>query len=254
MKTFFAQFGILFGLGILGIAALVPIQIPLLQQQLQAYANAAVPPLWIILISISLPEVLLLILAVSVGIFCTRPLQLCSRSIDKLVFHKASTILIAQELKWSLGVGLSTAVLVLGLDRLMAPFLPKVLQSEAATPKFYAIAGIFHGGLTEEILMRWGLMSFLAWALWKIFKRGRLLPSRWIYQVAILIAALLFGLGHLPATAAIVPLTPFLIGRTVLLNGIVGISYGWLFWQYSLEAAMIAHMSFHVLNAIVSLI
>jgi membrane protease YdiL (CAAX protease family) len=252
MKTFLAQFGILFGLGILGIVALIPTQIPLLQQQLRAYSQTDIPPLWVILISINLPEVLLLIIAVSVGIFCTPPLALSSRLIDKLVVRKASTISLAQELKWSLGVGLSTAVLVLGLDWLMTPLLPKALQSQAATPKFYAIAGIFHGGLTEEILMRWGLMSFLVWALWKIFKRGTNLPSRWIYQAAILIAALLFGLGHLPATAALVPLTPFLIGRAVLLNGIVGIGYGWLFWQYSLEAAMIAHISFHVLSAIVS--
>jgi hypothetical protein len=26
----------------------------------------------------------------------------------------------------------------------------------------------------------------------------------------------------------------------------LGIAYGWLFWQYSLEAAMISHASFHV--------
>ncbi|MBD0386805.1 MAG: hypothetical protein ICV54_09815 [Nostoc sp. C3-bin3] len=41
-------------------------------------------------------------------------------------------------------------------------------------------------------------------------------------------------------------ITGWVIVQAILLNGIVGIACGWLFWQYSLEAAMIAHASFHV--------
>ena len=63
---------------------------------------------------------------------------------------------------------------------------------------------------------------------------------------AIVISAVLFGVGHLPALAQAVALTPALIARTVLLNAIAGILFGWLYWQRSLETAMIAHASFHV--------
>jgi hypothetical protein len=50
-------------------------------------------------------------------------------------------------------------------------------------------------------------------------------------------------LGHLPATAALVKVTPLLIGRAILLNGIVGVAAGYLFVRYGLEAAMLAHFA-----------
>jgi len=100
--------------------------------------------------------------------------------------------------------------------------------------------------------MRWGLMSLLVWIAWKGLKQGVTLPSQGIYQSAIVLAALVFGLLHLPATAAIAPLTPIVIIRALLLNGIAGVAFGWLFWQYSLEAAMLAHISVHVLNSVLS--
>jgi membrane protease YdiL (CAAX protease family) len=110
------------------------------------------------------------------------------------------------------------------------------------------LTAMFYGGITEEILMRWGLMSLLVWIAWKGLKQGVTLPSQGIYQGAIVLAALVFGLLHLPATAAIVPLTPVAIFRALLLNGIGGIAFGWLFWQYSLEAAMLAHISVHAFS------
>jgi membrane protease YdiL (CAAX protease family) len=63
---------------------------------------------------------------------------------------------------------------------------------------------------------------------------------------AIVISAVLFGVGHLPALAQSVALTPALIARTVLLNAIAGILFGWLYWRRSLETAMVAHASFHI--------
>jgi membrane protease YdiL (CAAX protease family) len=47
--------------------------------------------------------------------------------------------------------------------------------------------------------------------------------------------------GHLPAASRITPLTPALIGRTLLLNGIAGAVFGYLYWKRGLEAVMIAH-------------
>jgi membrane protease YdiL (CAAX protease family) len=60
---------------------------------------------------------------------------------------------------------------------------------------------------------------------------------------AILLSALLFGLGHLPVVSALVPLTPVIVLRTVVLNAVGGLLFGWLFWRRSLEAAMLAHAS-----------
>jgi len=40
-----------------------------------------------------------------------------------------------------------------------------------------------------------------------------------------------------------VPLSPAVIARAVILNGIPGVAFGWLYWQRGLEAAMVAHFS-----------
>jgi hypothetical protein len=50
----------------------------------------------------------------------------------------------------------------------------------------------------------------------------------------------------LPAVRAMVPFTPVVVTRTVLLNAIAGVAFGWLFWRRSLEAAMIADATGHV--------
>jgi membrane protease YdiL (CAAX protease family) len=60
------------------------------------------------------------------------------------------------------------------------------------------------------------------------------------------LVAVLFGLGHLPATSAITPLTTMLVLRAVVLNGIAGIAFGYLYWRHGLEAAMIGHMGAHL--------
>ena len=56
-----------------------------------------------------------------------------------------------------------------------------------------AIAGMFYGGITEEILTRWGLMSLLVWLGWKLCKQGLGLPSHVVYQSAIVLAAVVLG-------------------------------------------------------------
>jgi membrane protease YdiL (CAAX protease family) len=39
---------------------------------------------------------------------------------------------------------------------------------------------------------------------------------------------------------------PWLLGRSLVWNTLLGGVYGWLFWKRSLEAAMLAHASTHV--------
>ncbi len=63
---------------------------------------------------------------------------------------------------------------------------------------------------------------------------------------AIILAAVLFGLGHLPALAGMVTLTPLIVFRTVLLNALGGLLFGWLFWRRNLETAIVAHAAGHV--------
>lgn len=52
------------------------------------------------------------------------------------------------------------------------------------------------------------------------------------------------GLGHLPATKAVVgTISRLILLRTLLLNAPIAVLCGWLFWRYGIEAAMLAHFT-----------
>ncbi len=95
----------------------------------------------------------------------------------------------------------------------------------------------------EEILLRLFVMSGFAWLIslvWKAASTGETTAILWIANI---LAALLFGAGHLPATAQITKLTPLVLFRAFLLNGLCGVAFGWLYMRYGLESAMVAHFS-----------
>ena len=102
---------------------------------------------------------------------------------------------------------------------------------------------IFYGGIVEEVLMRWGLMSFLVWL--GTLVAGTATPA--VVWAAIVISGLLFGIGHFPAyLAASCNKTPAFFTTMIALNLGAALIFGWLFWQYGLAAAMLAHMLFHL--------
>jgi len=101
---------------------------------------------------------------------------------------------------------------------------------------------LLYGGVTEEVLLRWGLMSLLVWVIFKLSKNHAMSVGAGIF-----IAALLFGLGHLPtlyATLNTVP--PELIVRVIGLNALLGIVYGTIYARDNLESAMITHAATHI--------
>ena len=112
----------------------------------------------------------------------------------------------------------------------------------------------FYGGIAEELLLRLFLMTLFVWLGRFISKTREGKPTDAVMWIANILAAVLFGLGHLPAVMFLVPLTPLVITRTVVMNGLLGIILGWLYWKRGLEAAMISHFSadivLHVLLAL----
>ncbi len=71
--------------------------------------------------------------------------------------------------------------------------------------------------------------------------RGRTQPTPLVFWIAIGVTAIVFGLGHLSAAAGVWSLTPVVIIRTITLNTLVGIPFGFLYWRWGLEYAMLAH-------------
>lgn len=150
-------------------------------------------------------------------------------------------------------ISLFTALIITLSDKfIFAPYLPQ----EATIYKFsllYFISSILYGGIIEELLLRLFLMSLIAFILVKIFvrkKESRSIPS-WIFAASIILAAILFGLGHLPATAQAIELTTPIIMRAIVLNGVGGIGFGYLYWKVGLSHAIYAHALTHVFNQLI---
>ncbi len=58
-----------------------------------------------------------------------------------------------------------------------------------------------------------------------------------------MLAALAFGAAHLPAAANLWPLDGAVVARTLLLNGIAGLVFGWFYVRHGLESAMVSHFA-----------
>lgn len=148
---------------------------------------------------------------------------------------------------------LGTVALLLIERLIFHPNLPAALAE--ASPQialWRRFLATFYGGITEEVLMRLFVVSGAAWLLGRVWQTPAGLPTSGAFWVAILLAALLFGLGHLPATAAITPLTPLIVVRAIVLNGIIGVICGWLYWQHGFVAAIAAHYTADIVLHVIS--
>jgi len=145
---------------------------------------------------------------------------------------------------WALAgaCGAAAALVVLGLDPLFASSMPAPLHALPAQPSAtHALAGFlasFYGGIAEEIQLRLFLVTLLVWGLSRL-RGGRV--ADWSLLLAVLIAAIAFGAGHLPAAAKVWPLDSVVVVRTLLLNGIAGLVFGWFYIRHGLESAMLSH-------------
>jgi hypothetical protein len=118
-----------------------------------------------------------------------------------------------------------------------------IAASEEARQQLGLLARITSGGITEEIIFRWGLLSLTMWAL-----SGLTNSHAVAFWISIVITGTLFGLAHLPGSLAkgCVP-SPLLIASTVIGNLWVSVICGYLFWQYGIIAAIVVHVLFHVI-------
>lgn len=249
-KTFLA----LFGLGLLGVLTLIP----MIMTQLEALPPelTELPTPVVALLSLLNPAILLAI-AVTIGVLLAHRIGLRSLVAERVRLGTAVWPNLRPHIPLAFGAGLVFAIVVLGLDQLMNPFANAEIIGEMpneGNPFMQLLMGLLYGGITEELLLRWGMMSLLAWLGWRVFQRGEGTPRPAIMWTAIILAALLFGIGHLPALAGIVVLTPLLVFRTILLNALGGLLFGWLFWRRNLETAMVAHAAGHVGFFIVNLL
>lgn len=115
--------------------------------------------------------------------------------------------------------------------------------SEQVRQQLGLAARVMSGGINEEIIFRWGMLSLTMWGMLQLTT-----SETTAFWISILATGLVFGLAHLPGLLAkgCIP-SPFLIASTLLGNIWVSIICGYLFWQYGIIAAILVHMLFHII-------
>lgn len=141
----------------------------------------------------------------------------------------------------AIGLGVMGALIVIALMHAGAGTATHHAGNAGTGMAWRGALASFYGGIVEETLCRLFLVGLFVWLLALLNHRQ---ASGWMYVAAIILAAVLFGAGHLPAMLASGghP-TAFAVTRIVGLNAIVGIFFGGVYWKYGLEHAMVAHFS-----------
>lgn len=237
--------------GLVGILSLLPILRPTAEsiRAMPGGPDLPTPALQAVLL---INPLVLLLLGVAVGTALAPRVGLRSHLAELVCGVRRRGRPLPTELARAMAAGALTGIALVLLDALSRPWVraaasdPGVLDISRPRSLSMTLTGILYGAITEELISRWGLMSLVVWILWRVAQRGEDRPRAWIGWIGIVVAAVLFSAGHLGAVAAEVALTPLVVARTIVLNSIGGVVFGWLFWRYSLESAMVAHATVHV--------
>ena len=156
----------------------------------------------------------------------------------------------------AVGCGFLVSILVLIGDYIFTLLDSPISLFESDLPVWWkGLLGAFYGGIGEELLLRFFVMTLFVWILKKVSRiKGDEIPKGIIWT-SIILAAVLFGVMHLPMTAALAPLSFLLVIRAILINGIGGVVLGYLYWKEGLLSAMIAHFTVDiVMHALLQLL
>ncbi len=254
-------FWILLGAATLGLLAIIPYSLAL---QAGGPQPAQLPLPLPVLAAIQIAQQIVMFgIAISLGLLLAGRIGLGLPILAARLKGEKVAEQVRAMLPISLVLGVAAALLIIALDVFVfQPLLKAQLGSQAlsnslrtARPAAWkGFLASFYGGIDEEILLRLFLMSLLAWLGRFLGRTSEGRPTTTILWVANVLAAILFGLGHLPATSLIFPLTPLVIVRAVVLNGLAGMAFGYLYFKHGLESAMLSHFTgdliLHVLFAL----
>jgi membrane protease YdiL (CAAX protease family) len=230
-------FGIILGAGIFGFFAVLPFLLTI-QGDVLRVLPISIPTL--ILLSLVQTTVLLSV-AVFLGLLLGKKVGLGAPLLLRWVTKRPQEERLKPLAFLSIKLGILAGVLIIGFDFIFNRFMEPIAFEDV--PLWQGFLGSFYGGIVEEILLRLFLVTLIVWLLWKFSKPRAGGPTTTSVWIAIIGAAIIFGLGHLPATALITAITPLVIARAIVLNGIGGIIFGWLYWKKGLESAIIAHFT-----------
>jgi hypothetical protein len=236
---------LVWGLGALGALAVIPYLMDALGEPIRQAAAKSELSVAAVLAAQTAQGIVLLGICSRIGIWAARKTGLTLPIFDALASR--------QPVPWrgraaavSMGAGLVGGAIVVLLDVFVFAPAQSVALSGSPPAAWEGLLASFYGGISEEIFLRLFLLSLLVLGARRIvLGRGpsdQPLPMA-AFWAANVVAALAFGLGHLPATAALAPLTANLVVRALVLNGLLALLFGELYRRWGFEMAILAHFS-----------
>lgn len=223
----------------IGTIVVMPYQFKMLKGKIEEDAKKnptkKIPPTPVLVLISIIQSVVLLGVSAFIGTWLAPKVNLHWWLIDYWLDGSAVPYSISGTILLSIVIGFVAAIIIIGLDILFMKKIPNVQMDEPS--RFQSFLASFYGGISEEVLTRLFLMTAVVYVL-SLLGLGDL-----SYWIGIIVAAVLFGVGHLPAAFGLFGKSKIVIIRTVLLNAIPGMLFGYLYWKFGIEIAMIAHFT-----------
>lgn len=230
----------LFAIGFIGILSMLTVTIPL--DNFPKEILDKFTPETIKLLTLINPTILLLI-AVVIGTILFDKVELTVPTITSFLKSEKGQTSFSEQIKYGIILGILTGILTTIVGLVFKSSLPQEFIELSSKIKISTVARLTYGGFTEELLMRFGFMTLTIWIVYKITNQ----LNEFTYWIGILLATILFAVGHFPVAYSAVS-NPSISLLTYILfgNSIAGIIFGWLYWRKGLEAAFVGHIFAHI--------
>jgi hypothetical protein len=221
--------------GAIGVASFLLVDVNALVKSLPLPAGTEVPDFTFALKLLSLIQPAVLVAVASlVGVLLAPKVGLSAPFAEALASGDDKFARLLPQIIPGIAGGLIGGVAIILTGLAARQFLPKeITQRIGEFGQFLPLpTRILYGGLTEELLLRWGLMTFLVWCGWRLFQNGRRSPNAAVFVFAILVSSLIFGVAHLPIAYFVFPdRTPALTIFVIIGNSLFGFVAGYLYWK-----------------------
>lgn len=236
--TFWFEFSVLLFAAILGSVAIIPYSLRLVKESKKS-KKLKMSPRMLALVSI-IQNGILSAIAIGVGLIIANQIGKGAPLIASIGSGKGLNQVLFSNLLTASVLGVAGGGFLLVADLFFVPYFPKKLLGTALKTTYWEnLTASFYGGINEEIFMRLCGLSLVVWLISKVWHAAN--PIFWTANIFM---AIIFALGHLPALKSTIgELSRVMLVRTILLNTPMGLICGWLFWQYGIEAAIVAHFA-----------
>ena len=155
------QLGLLLWLaGMVGAGSLLPVLPSLLSNLTSADLPVSV---WVLQAATLVQTSVLLAVAVLGGVFLAPQVGLSAPAAEAAVSHRSVIDAIRPQLLPGIAGGLVGGVAISVFSLILLPHLPAEFVAAGRKLSLPLVTRLLYGGISEEILVRWGLMTLLVW-------------------------------------------------------------------------------------------